>query len=244
MKRYFVLVFVVFMMIMAGCGNDEQANKTNDIKESKDVSTPDSGKKIIDGVYEVGDYLSESNYLITCDKVENYALDVLVFESKEVYDAYDSSKRVTGGEENAAVEKYALYDFQLKEGETGFLSLEKGHIVLFKGGEGSLNEIQMKDAAEIDLRSGIYVVGKDLNQGQYNISCKEGSTFILFETIDTYKSYHQSSRFTGGEEDAALEKNATSIEYMYNDSQYSFNLKEGNVILIKGGHSIMESSEK
>ena len=63
---------------------------------------------------------------------------------------------------------------------------------------------------------------------------------IVFNNFDTYKSYHQSSRFTGGEESEAIEINALLSEYVYEDNSITLNLKEGNILLIKNGIGNLE----
>ena len=93
---------------------------------------------------------------------------------------------------------------------------------------------------------GVYFVGKDIVPGNYGIKCVSsdyGMSVIVFESEDSYYAYHHSSRFTYGEEDDAIEANASRYDYIYEDNEIALNLHEGNVLRIKEGIGELLSSD-
>ena len=54
---------------------------------------------------------------------------VIVFESKEAYASYQNTNRTTNGEELAAIEQNALYDYYLEKGEMGYLSFGDDYVL-------------------------------------------------------------------------------------------------------------------
>ena len=84
-----------------------------------------------------------------------------------------------------------------------------------------------------------------LDAAQYSLTCTDSyMQAIVFENFDTYKAYHQSSRFTGGEESEAIEKNALLSEYVYEDNSIALNLKEENILLINDGMGSLKMLSK
>lgn len=85
---------------------------------------------------------------------------------------------------------------------------------------------------------GVYFVGDDIVPANYGIKCSSlsnGIGVIVFDSEDSYYAYFHSSRFTNGEENDAIEANASQNEYIYKDKEIALNLHEGNVLLIKNG---------
>lgn len=86
--------------------------------------------------------------------------------------------------------------------------------------------------------TGVYFTGKDIAAGNYILTCVNASWAIevdIFESEDKYWSYHKSGRFTVGEESAALEANALSVNNVYPEKSCAVNLQDGYVLRIKGG---------
>lgn len=124
--------------------------------------------------------------------------------------------------------------------------------MLINDGSGNLSEIDINDNStawysdeNIGLCNRIYFIGNDLDAAQYLLTCTDSyMQAIVLENFDTYKAYHQSSRFTGGEESEALEKNTLLNEYVYEDNSITLNLKKENILLIKDGISSLEMLSK
>ena len=96
------------------------------------------------------------------------------------------------------------------------------------------------------IGEGIYFVGTDIAPASYGIKCDTadyGMAVIVFDSVDAYYAYHHSSRFTVGEENDAIEANASLYEYIYEDDEIALNLREGNVLRIKDGIGELLSSD-
>ena len=211
--------------------NDDTGNNTID------VSNFENGLVVVPGTYNIGDYIDNTNYLITCEETD-YSMQVVVFENKETYDNYKNTKRITNGEELAAIEQNALYDYYLEQGETGYLSLDDGYILLIDSGNGRLKEFSELEINNTDLHCGVYFVGNDIKSSRYLLTCTETEYSIqvlVFENMETYKAYHQTSRFTNGEELAAIEQNALYDCYLNTDETVYLNLADGYILLIDDG---------
>ncbi len=66
---------------------------------------------------------------------------------------------------------------------------------------------------------------------------------FLFESADTYTTYHATSRFTIGEEQDAIDANSKASAWIQQDKSFSTYLSTGNIFLIDGGNvkiSVME----
>lgn len=256
-KRLCLLLLAFCLMSFSACGNNSQDEETNKPTYSDDnsvleesiyekntekieseISNSGDGLIVVPGIYEVGDYVANTDYLITCEET-NYSMQVIVFESKDNYNNYQNADRVTNGEELAAIEQNALYDYYLKAGEVGYLSLESGYVLLIDDGNGRLNEFDAQNNVNEELYSGVYFVGNNLKAAQYLLACNESEysmQVIVFENIDTYKAYHQTRRFTNGEELAAIEQNALFDYYLREEEQGYLGLKNGYVLLINDGN--------
>lgn len=218
--------------------NTETDNMTQNT-ETDAPSLPDSegGFMVIPGVYQVGDYISGGDYRITCEDTD-YTMQVVVFESKESYDAYQNTKRTTNGEERTAIEQNALYDYYLEEGESGYLSLGDDSVLFVDSGSGRLAELSDVERDHTELLCGVYFVGKDIEASRYLLACTEtdySMRVVVFESRETYQNYHRTSRFTTGEELAAIEQNAW-YDYDLDEEETGYlNLADGYVLLIYEG---------
>ena len=74
---------------------------------------------------------------------ENGGFDVVVFENKEAYDAFENAGHSTNGEWGAAVEQNAWSDFYLNPGDSCYLNLSDDSIVMIEGGEGVAESVSM-----------------------------------------------------------------------------------------------------
>lgn len=216
----------------------EIAQKDDAKNNTTEVSNSEDGLVVVPGTYEVGDYIDNTSYLITCEEA-NYSMQVIVFESKESYDSYQNTKRITNGEELAAIEQNALYDYYLGQGETGYLGFDDGYVLLIKSGNGRLKELNGSEMDNTDMYCGAYFVGNDIKSSRYLFTCTEteySMQVLVFENMETYKAYHQTSRFTNGEELAAIEKNALYDCYLKSGETGYFNLADGCILLIDDGN--------
>ena len=154
MKKKFCLMLLGLCLIsMSACENNTQNTETNNITSSEsnsdlqendlneeltenddsqnnlaEISNSEDGLLMVPGTYNIGDYISDRDYLITCEETD-YSMRVIVFESKEAYASYQNTNRTTNGEELAAIEQNALYDYYLEKGEMGYLSLGDDYVL-------------------------------------------------------------------------------------------------------------------
>ena len=200
-----------------------------------DANDPDS--ELYSGVYFAGNDLKASQYMLTCNDAA-YSMQVMVFETVDSYKKYYQTSKFTTGEEIDAIGQNALYDYYISVGETGYIGLESGYVLLIDDGNGKLNELDIKNNNTSELYGGVYFVDNDLDANQYVLTCNE-ATFsmqvMVFESLDTYVNYHQTSRFTLGEESEAIEQNVLYDVYISPDEQCCLNLKDGYVLLIDSG---------
>ena len=200
----------------------------------KEFDTQNDNIEMYSGVYFVGNGLKSDQYLLTCDEA-GYSMQVMIFENMDTYKNYHQTSRFTIGEENDAIEQNALYDDYIYPEETCCLNLKDGYVLFIDGGKGTISKFDSQDNTT-QLYSGIYFIGDDLDAAQYSLKCIDSYMQVaVFENIDTYKVYHQASRFTVGEELDAVEQNTISNEYLYADKTVDINLQEGNILLIDGG---------
>lgn len=98
-------------------------------------------RKIMDGLYLSKD-IPRDAYMITC-KETDYAMEVLFFKNKDAYDQYSQADRFTVGEEQSAIEQYAMSDFYIYQGDTVYVNLTDDMIVVVEGGSGSIEPVKM-----------------------------------------------------------------------------------------------------
>ena len=261
-KKFCMLLLGLCLISMSACENNSHDTESNNITSSKndsilhednldgqiaqkddtgnntiEVSNSENGLVVVPGTYDIGDYIGSTNYLITCEETD-YSMQVVVFENKETYDNYKNTKRITNGEELAAIEQNALYDYYLEQGETGYLSLDDDYVLLIDSGNGRLKEFSGLEINNTDLHCGVYFVGNDIKSSRYLLTCTEteySMQVLVFENMETYKAYHQTSRFTNGEELAAIEQNALYDCYLDAEETGYLNLADGYVVLINDG---------
>lgn len=241
-KKLFIPLISMCLILMTACGRSKSANPEDggiDVQgtgENK-MASPEDRLIVVSGTYDIGDYISNRDYLITCEETD-YSMQVIVFESKETYNNYQNTKRITYGEERTAIEQNALYDYHLKKGETGYLSFGDGYVLLIDSGNGRLKEIGETKKNSTDLFCGTYFVGNDIKASRYQLACTEAEysmQVLVFENMETYKKYHQTSRFTNGEERAAIEQNALYDCYLNPEEMGYLNLAVGYILFIDGG---------
>lgn len=208
---------------------------------------------LFSGVYTVGEHITADTYLIRCTKT-NYQLKIVVFESAENYDRYVAADSTTNGEENAAIEQNALFDLYISEGETYYIGLQNGFVMLVDRGEGELEPIDLSktdierpefwyNGNPFALCTGVLFVGRDISAGQYKLSCEEADwsmNVVVFANAEDYFSYHKTSRFTNGEEADAIEQYALSSAYVSQGESSFIDLKADYVLMIVDGSGSLE----
>lgn len=261
-KKLSLMLLGLCLISMSACENNTQNTETNNITSSEsnsdlqendlneeltenddsqnnlaEISNSEDGLLVVPGTYNIGDYISDRDYLITCEETD-YSMRVIVFESKEAYASYQNTNRTTNGEELAAIEQNALYDYYLEKGEMGYLSFSDDYVLLIDSGYGRLKELDKTEKNDMDLFCGTYFVGNDIEASHYLLACTEteySMQVIVFENMEAYKKYHQTSRFTNGEELAAIEQNALYDCYLNADETVYLNLADGYILLIDDG---------
>lgn len=241
MKKLLTLILVLVMALsLVACGgkkdNDEPV--VNDEVQTEQDTTVDSENTDEEEIYSnkiyyVGDDIPAGTYVISCTKSE-YGMDAVIFKSETEYKAFQDAEQFTVGEYRAAIEQHAWANFYIEEGETAYIGLESGNIILLDEG---MCEFSKHDALSSNvLYSGIYVVGKDINAGSLDIKCTtDYLQVVVFENAEKYTEYHKASRFTVGEESDAIETHSASSDYIYKDGNTSVNLKDGMILMIDDG---------
>lgn len=261
-KKLCLMLLGLCLISMSACENNTQNTETNNITSSEsnsdlqendlneeltenddsqnnlaEISNSEDGLLVVPGTYNIGDYISDRDYLITCEETD-YSMRVIVFESKEAYASYQNTNRTTNGEELAAIEQNALYDYYLEKGEMGYLSFSDDYVLLIDSGNGRLKELDKTEKNDMDLFCGTYFVGNDIEASHYLLACTEteySMQVIVFENMEAYKKYHQTCRFTNGEELAAIGQNALYDCYLNADETVYLNLADGYILLIDDG---------
>lgn len=238
MKKLFaILLAIITLLSLAACGNNsEKPIINNEVSSTENVQKPNNTETeeiYSNKVYYVGDDIPAGNYAINCTKSE-YGMDILVFESEQKFKGFQGTEQFTVGEYQTAVETHAWANFYVKENEFVYVGLKKGYVILLDDGMCEFNKYDTGSSATI--YSGIYVVGEDIAAGNLNIKCTSDRMQVtVFETKDNYVSYHQTSRFTVGEEADAIEKYALSSDYISKDKTTSVNLKDGMILVVDNG---------
>lgn len=204
------------------------------------------------GVYFVGKDITEAQYKLTCITTD-WSMEVTIFASADDYLSYHKSSRFTNGEESDAIQQYSTSDIYVDEGDSCFVALKEGYILMIKSGTGSLEMVgnESVDSTSNPLNPnslpaypGVYFVGEYLKPDAYIVTCTEtdwSQQIVVFETKEEYLNYHQTSRFTNGEESAAIEQNAMSDFYIDQDESCYLNMREGMVLMINDGVGVMDS---
>lgn len=106
---------------------------------------PITGKveTLADGLYRSGD-IDEGTYILSKEEAsEGNTLSVIVFENKEAYDNFMDADQSNIENISIAVEQNALYDAYLDDGESCYLHVNKGNIIVIKDGPGYLEPVEM-----------------------------------------------------------------------------------------------------
>ena len=205
------------------------------------------------GVYTAGDDIAAGGVVLTCTET-SWSMQAILFESAEDYEAYHASDRDTVGEEMRAIESYALADLELYEDDSGYIGIGKGNVLLITDGTADCRPAQedTEPAAELfaeseeAICSGIYTVGADIREGRYTLSVTDSEwsmDIIVFASVEDYLLYHQTRRWTNGEEWDAISQYSQLEEYLYEGSSFHLNLKSGNVLMLRGGSGLLQSEE-
>lgn len=233
---------------------DVAKQKWNGLKytllEMPQEETPEkntSGQKLEEGYYVVGDYIKAGKYLFTNTSEDDYC-KIVVFDTEENYNNYKNANAYTNGEEQQAIEQNAYYDIYMEEeNDIAYITLKKGNVLMLSTGTGTLSKVELSKLIasneQLPMKYGFYVVGEDLEEGQYKFICTEadyGTSLTTFENRDTYSNYFKSNRFTVGEESDAKENNAKDLKYLYEDDSFSVYLKSGNILMLEQGYVTVE----
>ena len=243
MKKLLALILVTFMVLfLVACDfatildrdkpiiNDELQTEQNTTEDSEDTVEE---KIYSNKIYYVGKDIPAGTYVISCTK-SNYGMDAIVFKSKTEYNAFQDANKSTLGNYQAAIEQHAWANFYIEENENAYISLESENIILLDGGMCEFNKHNALSSNV--LHTGIYVVGKDINEGSLDIKCTTNYLeVVVFENTKKYTEYHKASRFTNGEESEAIEAYSASIDFIYKDGNTSVNLKDGMILMIDDG---------
>lgn len=232
----------------------EQATETASESHMEESLPPNENLPLGSVVYYVGEDIEEAPYLVTCTETE-YSLKVLVFESKDSYNGYVDAERFTSGEENAAIEQHALSNQYIEAEQCGYVGLKNGNVLLMYDGKGDLEMIEgdsttasmdnnnpdLMDAV-LPVYSGVYFIGDDIDEMQCKLTCTESEfsmKAVIFSNMEDYIKYHQTSRWTNGDESAAIEQYAL-IDLNLEAGQCSYvGLKHGNVLVINDGQGYL-----
>lgn len=212
----------------------------------------DDNSPLCTGVYFVGKDITEAQYKLTCTATD-WSMEVTIFASTNDYLEYHKSSRFTNGEESDAIQQYSMNDIYVDEGDSCFVDLKEGYILMVKNGIGSLEMVggentggtsNSLDQNSLPAYPGVYFVGEYIKPDTYIVTCTEtdwSQQIVVFETEEEYLNYHQTSRFTNGEESSAIEQNAMSDFYIDQDESCYLNLREGMVLMINDGVGVMDS---
>lgn len=247
-KLICTLLIAALVLPLAGCGNgfsDKPViNKTETLAETTDAPEPEEttadepeseneSENYSNVIYYAGDDIPAGGYVINCTGT-NSVLEVTVFADAENYNGFQSTDKLTNGDYRNAVEQYAWADSFLYQGEDVYVGLREGAIILLDDGKCEFTKYD--PAAAQTIYPGIYVVGEDLNAEKINIKCtSEYMQVTQFASKDDYLGYHKMSRFTRGEESDAIEKYASSSDFIYTDESTYVNLQDGMVVMVEDG---------
>ena len=95
------------------------------------------------------------------------------------------------------------------------------------------------ETGEANFFAGVYVVGKDIKQGQYSLSCTRHTRFGMrigmFESMDRYYDYCKTNK-----SDNDLSEHTLSMEIIKTGDVYHLSLKEGDILLIERGDGFVQ----
>lgn len=203
------------------------------------------------GVYFVGKDVVEAQYKLTCTATD-WSMAVTVYASADDYLNYHKASRFTNGEESDAIQQYSMSNTYVNEGNTCFVDLKEGYVLMVKNGTGSLemvNSDSSNDTSDFSNRAtlpaypGVYFIGEYFKPNTYILTCTEtdwSQQIVVFETKEEYLNYHQSSRFTNGEESTAIEQNALSDFYIDQGESCYLSLREDMVLMIDNGMGVAD----
>lgn len=237
-----LLLVLVLAFGVAGCGvasegGSETSEKAKVAVETEKKKTTKDNHTLYDGVYYVGDDMEAGKYIF--DVSSEYTGRVVCFESKETYETYKANNGYTVGENNAAIEKFALYDFYVYTDQC-YLGLEDGNVLLLEDCSGSIRKLNdgwyKEDAAA--LVTGVYFQGSDIDAGRYVMSYAKADYSIgvtVFESLDKYTQYHRSAKSNGAEESEAIDQYAMDSQWLFDGETCSVSIKEGGVLIVSDG---------
>lgn len=237
------------VMFDSGEGNLEKIDlRKTDVKRA-DLWFDGNNSPLCAGVYFVGKDIAEAQYKLTCTATD-WSMAVTIYASADDYLSYHKSNRFTNGEESDAIRQYSMSNTYINEGDTCFVDLKEGYVLMVKNGTGSLDMVNSdnnisasSNRVSLPTYPGVYFVGEYLKPNTYIVTCTEtdwSQQIVVFETKEEYLNYHQTSRFTNGEESSAIEQNAISDFYIDQDESCYLNLREGMVLMINNGMGLAD----
>lgn len=232
------------VMFDSGEGNLEKIDLNKADVKRVDLWFDGNSSPLCTGVYFVGKDIAEAQYKLTCTATD-WSMAVTIYASADDYLSYHKSSRFTNGEESDAIQQYSMSNTYINEGDTCFVDLKAGYVLMVKDGTGSLDMVNSdnnisasSNRATLPAYPGVNFVGEYLDPNAYIVTCTEtdwSQQIVVFETKEEYLHYHQTSRFTNGEESSAIEQNAISDFYIDQDESCYLNLREGMVLMIDDG---------
>lgn len=231
-RKTIVLLMVIFcgFAMFSACSED-----IPDIIPATHASSTASSQAEMysNKTYYVGNDVPAGFYAIKCTKT-NFCMEIVIFESKNDYKNFQNAEKYTIGEYTRAVEKYAWASFYVEENETVCVGLKSGNVILLDEGMCEFSHFDATSSAKI--YSGIYIAGDDIEIGNYDFFCiEENLQVTIFQNAQKYRQYHQSERFTIGEEADAIKKYSLSSDFIYEDDSVSVHLEKGMILMIEGG---------
>lgn len=264
MKWRIAALVLVLSLAMTACsevsseGKDPAASDrgggTSEEKQEALISEADTswftedGTAMCSGVYVVGEDVAPNNYIFSCPDEDDAWVIVTTFETEDSYSAYYQSSRFTVGEESEAIAAYASLNDYLGAGESTALNLEEGSVLIVEGGIGCIvaadgaipeegSEVTGNPTAVVD---GVYQ-GGSIQSGTYILmnTSDSGLRAVLFPDDAAYEAFENTDHFTSGEWSTAVEKNAWSDFYLYENDSHYLNLDEDDVLMVSGDSGVL-----
>ena len=236
MAKKILALTIILLALMTLCACNTEASvpvqpeqSVENTRTRQDLSPINYSNK----VYYVEDDMPAGGYIITCTGSE-YGMDVVIFNAESDYNKFCDSDSFTAGEFQEAVEQYAWADFYLYQDDQTYIQLKKGNVILLNAGICEFTKFEPNNSDVI--YSGIYIVGEDIDAGNYNITCtSDYLTIALFENQSAYLDYQKSNRFSFGDESDAIQAYAYSTDFSYKNNTTFINLKDGTILMIEYG---------